>query len=249
MTTKRNIFSNIRNIFFPKEEKVTIIAVLGMHRSGTSCLTGLLEDAGVCLGDVSKKNPYNLKGNQENLRIMHMHDAVLADNEAAWDSPPSNTVLWNEERKKELKTIVTEYAGEHLWAFKDPRALFTLGGWLELLPALKLIGTFRHPTAVAQSLHKRGQMPQEKAFDLWLHYNRRLLHYHAKFGFDIVNFNLESAAYRQCVSQAFKGLDISHSLDDFCFFDSSLRHATIDDSVELPPEVRMIYNELLEASS
>ncbi len=28
------------------------IAVLGMHRSGTSCLTGLLEQAGVFLGPV-----------------------------------------------------------------------------------------------------------------------------------------------------------------------------------------------------
>ena len=73
-----------------------VIAVLGMHRSGTSCLTGLLEDAGVCLGNVSKQNPYNRKGNQENLQIMYLHDAVLDDNRGSWNNPlryPSSGVL------------------------------------------------------------------------------------------------------------------------------------------------------------
>jgi len=70
-----------------------VIAVLGMHRSGTSCLTGLLEDAGVPLGDVQKENPHNPLGNQENLRIMHLHDAVLAANGGSWDAPPAEPAL------------------------------------------------------------------------------------------------------------------------------------------------------------
>ena len=87
---------------FPEKPKSKVIAVLGMHRSGTSCLTGLLEDSGVYLGNVSKKNPHNLKGNQENLRIIHLHDAVLSDNGATWDNPPTSNAVWNAEKKKEL---------------------------------------------------------------------------------------------------------------------------------------------------
>src|SRR5215472_16677028 len=131
------------------------ICVLGMHRSGTSCLTGLLEDAGVYLGGVSKKNPHNLKGNQENLKVMHLHNEVLAGNDGSWDRPPAGAARWSDAQRALLREIVKEYAGHGRWAFKDPRTLFTLPAWQELLPDLAYIGTFRHPGAVAQSLHRR----------------------------------------------------------------------------------------------
>jgi len=42
------------------------ILILGMHRSGTSCLAGCLEEAGLYLGDVNLKAGFNKKGNREN---------------------------------------------------------------------------------------------------------------------------------------------------------------------------------------
>jgi len=248
MSKQENIFSNILIKIFPEKPRRKVIAVLGMHRSGTSCLTGLLEDAGVFLGNVSKNNPHNHKGNQENLRIMLLHDAVLSDNGAAWDNPPSSNAVWNTERKKELEDIIKEYEGEKLWAFKDPRALFTLEGWLKMLPGLNFIGTFRHPVAVAQSLYNRGKMPQDAAFNLWYQYNKALLSWHEKFDFDIVNFNLVPEVYQQSVTKALQGLGIAHPAKDFHFFDSSLRHADIDDSQRLPSNVENLYRKLLEIS-
>ena len=41
------------------------LLILGMHRSGTSCLAGMLRDAGVFMGEVSEANAYNRKGNLE----------------------------------------------------------------------------------------------------------------------------------------------------------------------------------------
>src|SRR5690242_7651516 len=125
-----------------------VICVLGMHRSGTSCLTGMLEDAGVFLGNVSKQNPHNKKGNQENLEIMRLNDAVLAANGATWDRPPESEADWSREQKEALQAILSQYAGHARWAFKDPRTMFTLSGWREALPELQFIGTFRHPSAV-----------------------------------------------------------------------------------------------------
>ena len=46
------------------------IAILGMHRSGTSCLTGCLQQMGLNLGKVSDFNEYNLKGNKEDDKII-----------------------------------------------------------------------------------------------------------------------------------------------------------------------------------
>ena len=248
MTNQANHFSKGMSKLFCLKPERQIVAVLGMHRSGTSCLTGLLEDAGVYLGNVSKKNPFNPKGNQENLRIMHLHDAVLADNNATWDNPPTGNALWNAERKRELADIIKEYEGENLWAFKDPRTLFVLEGWLELIPDLCFIGTFRHPAAVARSLYNRGKIPQGEAFDLWYRYNERLLTYHARFHFPIVNFNLTPDAYLLSVRKAFRKIKLSHTDKKLCFFDSSLRQADSNTSQQLPSKMEKLYQKLLETS-
>jgi len=41
--------------------------ILGMHRSGTSCLAGCLQAAGLISGEVNIQAMYNAKGNRENL--------------------------------------------------------------------------------------------------------------------------------------------------------------------------------------
>lgn len=64
-----------------------VVMVLGMHRSGTSCLTGLLQQTGLELGDVVTEAPHNKKGNRENLDIMRLNDDVLAHSRGSWDRP------------------------------------------------------------------------------------------------------------------------------------------------------------------
>lgn len=222
-----------------------VICVLGMHRSGTSCLTGLLEDAGVFLGQVSKQNPYNRKGNQENLAIMRLHDEVLAANGGSWDSPPEGPLRWTEAQQAARDTIIAEYQGHARWAFKDPRSTFTLPAWQEVLPALRLIGTFRHPGSVAQSLYRRGKHTPAQAFEIWTRYNRRLLRHHAEQPFDLLCFDLEPVPYMQMAAKAFGrlGLDVSHT--DFAFFEEQLRNSRIDPEFAHPPaEAMELYSRL-----
>ncbi len=220
-----------------------------MHRSGTSCLTGLLEDAGVYLGNVSKKNPYNLKGNHENLRIMQLHDAVLASNDGSWDNPPSKPVIWNEAQKAALTAIVDEYHDHACWAFKDPRALLTLDGWREKLPRLRFLGTFRDPGAVAQSLYRRGRLAPEQGFDLWLRYNHQLLDYHGEIGFDVLCFDLTPSDYLAAAARAFQRLGLGISSAEFKFYDADLRSNEVDPMFSNPPhEVTATYERLKEIS-
>jgi hypothetical protein len=226
------------------------ICVLGMHRSGTSCLTGLLENAGVYLGDVSKKNPHNLKGNQENLRIMRLHDDVLAGNGARWDDPPAGPVTWSEAQQAALRSIVDDYRHHARWAFKDPRSLFTLSAWRDAVPGLRHIGTFRHPGAVAQSLYRRGRMLPDKAYRLWLLYNEKLLEYHARSGFDILCFDLDPAGYLRSIATAFRRLGLDASDTALTFFEDRLRSAEIDPAFADPPaEVLAVYAELRRIAS
>jgi hypothetical protein len=221
------------------------ICVLGMHRSGTSCLTGLLEDASVYLGQVSKKNPHNLKGNQENLRIMHLHNEVLEQNGGAWDCPPSGEVIWSDAQRETLRGILEDYRQHPLWAFKDPRTMFTLAGWQTELPDLRYIGTVRHPSAVAQSLAKRGSTTPAEGFALWLLYNRRLLAYQREYGFDVVCFDSPPPAYLESVEKAFGRLDLTAARTQFAFFEEALRTAVIaPEFAEVPADVLTLYETL-----
>ena len=54
-----------------------VVAVLGMHRSGTSALAGSLEQHGLFLGRVSTSNPHNPKGNRESAEVRRLNEDVL----------------------------------------------------------------------------------------------------------------------------------------------------------------------------
>jgi hypothetical protein len=221
-----------------------------MHRSGTSCLTGLLADAGVWLGDVSRHNPFNRKGNQEQRAVSDLHDRVLVDNGARWDAPPPGDCTWAPARGAQLRAILAGYPDDQRWAVKDPRACFTIGGWLAECPDLRLIGTFRHPAAVAASL--RGRRPALQVadeIDLWCRYNAQLLRLHARHRFPLVCFDLPPARYLAQVRRAFEalGLDLAHQ--DAGFFDAALRTAAASDTGAAPARALGLYRELTDVAT
>lgn len=221
-----------------------VICVLGMHRSGTSCLAGSLEEAGVYLGDVQRKNPYNLKGNCEHLKIMELHDDLFASNGGRWDNPPQK-VTWSEKHRNLRDEIICEYDKVPLWGFKDPRALFTLDGWMEVLPGITLVGTFRHPLPVAHSLERRNKFTLEKGFQLWAAYNRRLLDCYGRHEFMIISFGLQAEAYKQKLADLLPRLGLSFPSDKLEFFEADLRHGESEE-LDLPQEIQNLYDRLLE---
>lgn len=216
-----------------------------MHRSGTSCLAGCLEEAGLDLGVVNRAAPFNRKGNNENQRVMRLHDDLLAANGGSWDAPPS-TVSWADSHLRRRDEILTEYRGLRVFGIKDPRTLFTLEGWRAVLPNLEVVGTFRHPRAVAESLRSRNGFTLDRGLALWEKYNRRLLSYQAEFGADLVSFDLESADYLRRIGQIALRLELSPPVDGFSFFAPELRSHSPDELQPLPPSVRETYGRLRE---
>src|SRR6266540_944941 len=67
----------------------TVVAVLGMHRSGTSAVAGTLEEHGVELGPVSKRNRFNPRGNREIRELNRLHDRILDRSGGSWWDPPA----------------------------------------------------------------------------------------------------------------------------------------------------------------
>lgn len=171
------------------------VIVLGMHRSGTSMLTGSLEAAGVLLGEVNNAAPHNRKGNKEHEGVRRLNDQIMERYGADWKSPPHDRLplAWTEEEFAEGRAQTASLSGSgRIWGFKDPRTIWTLEGWLSLYPAARLIGVFRHPVAVRNSLIARPgalQMTEDAAFALWERTNRRLLALRQRFGFPLLHFS------------------------------------------------------------
>ena len=185
-------------MFFNRQPVVNsrVIALLGMHRSGTSCLTGSLQLKGLFLGDVHEWNQHNLKGNRENENIATLNEDLLAYNGGSWHLPPQ-TMKWRRVHKKRRNEIVKEFVatGQPFWGFKDTRVTFTLPFWQEADPDIKCVGTFRHPLLVAQSLNKRDDMPADYAINCWCAYNERMLEHYRKQPFPIISFDLDQQEY------------------------------------------------------
>lgn len=229
------------------------IMVLGMHRSGTSCLVGSLQQRGLHLGDVQEWNPHNRKGNRESLRIMHLNNAVLEHSGGAWDRPPQQALTWTREHVVERDAIIAilrDGAGGP-WGFKDPRTALTLPFWQEGLPDARLVGAFRHPARVARSLHARSRLSYEQAFELWRIYNGVLLREHARAPFPLVCFDLAEAAYLDALNRMAGELGLSTAgPGEPAFFERSLRHEDDGDELPVVPEdVTAIHQRLLRAST
>lgn len=222
-----------------------VIAVLGMHRSGTSFLTGTLQQAGLFLGKHHQWNPFNLKGNRENPDIQVFHDWLLEQNGGAWDNPPAN-VVWSEEATQRAKDIIREYDGIPTWGFKDPRTLLAFDGWKRLLPDLRLIGIVRHPAAVAASLHARNEaMSYDQGIELWLRYNQQLLAIAEKHSFPMLSFDWDEKLLHDILVAILPDLALGHLPDGDRFYSDELRHNSAESlGVELTAEVLALYETL-----
>ena len=223
------------------------VIIVGMHRSGTSCLAGSLEQCGLYLGDVNRSAPFNLRGNCENERIRELHDRILARNDCRWDIPPTSPIIWTEDEKADVSRLISQEYGAHAaWGFKDPRTLFLLDGWLELFPNLRLVGTVRPPSEVAASLLGRDQFDQLTSLSLWRSYNWQLAQAAKQFGMLVVRYDLNPCRYQQRVRQVAKrlGLDADSPLD---FRTEHLRHHDLTDDVE--GEAGVLWNQLCELAT
>ena len=220
------------------------VIILGMHRSGTSCLAGSLEQAGLYLGQVNTKARYNPKGNRENRDIMDLNDRVLSSAGGSWDNPPSSTAQWSADQIATQSAIIATYPTNKIWGFKEPRTLLTLEGWLDALPDARLVGTFRHPMAVAQSLCSRNKFPIEQGIGLWKAYNERLLQISQRRKISMMCFDWAPQHYSRALSNLSVRLDLTPPPAGFNFFESVLRSDMAAQNYDLPSDIGDLFHAL-----
>ncbi|MGK0420582.1 MAG: hypothetical protein ACJAT9_000240 [Polaribacter sp.] len=167
--------------------------IVGMHRSGTSCLTGSLERCGIFLGNVQRRNKHNKKGNFELKAIYEIHDQILNLNNSSWHQPPQKNIILQTYHEQKLEVFIEELKKKNPTGLKDPRTLLLLDEWKRVLNKdFQLIGSFRHPMAVAQSLEKRNGFSIEKGLQLWYNYNQVMIEEHKKQPFPIIHYDLSN---------------------------------------------------------
>jgi len=140
-----------------------------MHRSGTSCVAGLLAAAGARVPGPMVRNWDNPRGHHEATAAIRLNEDVLAHSGGSWLRPPA-TLNWSAAHAAARDVLLASADAPAL--IKDPRCLLTLPFWRAARPAC--LGVVRHPAAVAASLRSWRGMATDEAWALWLAHNRAL---------------------------------------------------------------------------
>ena len=156
----------------------TCILVLGMHRSGTSALTGVLELLDIYLGSelTAASASENAKGFFENKQLLQINKDLLAQVGSNWDNPFYNASDYAKitDLTQLKETIATEFEFSNTFAIKDPRLAYLFPLYERVLTELnidiKVILPYRNPIEVASSLHTRNNMSMEKGMLLWAYH-------------------------------------------------------------------------------
>jgi hypothetical protein len=174
-------FLGFRSAVADIRELQSCIIVCGLHRSGTSAVTRLINLLGADISrDLAPPRSDNIRGYWESFAILAAHDrllqAVAASPNHSFDPTPL-PVDWlatnaAREAKRRLTNIIQrEFADSRFFVVKDPRMWRVLPLWIELLEDLGIspivVIPFRNPLEVAASLAQRDSYSQPKALLLY----------------------------------------------------------------------------------
>jgi hypothetical protein len=219
------------------------LVILGMHRSGTSALTGVLHILGANLGgELLPAVPnVNDKGYWENRDIYEFDDRLLNFFGTDWYDVFDLPEEWCAKSKKlgfndELQNLIIDnFSGRELWAVKDPRLCRLLPLWLDIAKQqeieLKFLLALRHPFEVAQSLNKRDGFGASHASLLWLRYVLDSDYHSRGFPRAIITFDSLLAGWKEVIAEVEQKLNLGLCLTNNdlnlkadMFLDSRLRH-------------------------
>jgi hypothetical protein len=225
-----------------------------MHRSGTSSLVGSLEAAGLPLGEVrSEGGASNPKGHREPGELIALHEDILIASGGAWHLPPER-VTWTDAHRTRRDAFIASRAGLPAWGWKEPRTLLLVDFWLEAIPDLEMVATFRHPLVVARSLQRRhGSADLDMWLDLWLAYNQRLLSLVRERAFPLVDFDLPDGDHESRLRGLVDELGLPDPQGAAGFFEGSLRTSQKQKGKQPRQapggEVERVYRELQAAAA
>jgi GT2 family glycosyltransferase/glycosyltransferase involved in cell wall biosynthesis len=164
----------------PGRDDKRVVAVLGMHRGGTSAVTRGLSCLGVRLGEdlLQGSDEQNPRGFFEDEPLLEISDQVLTALGIRWDS--TGVIAQNDWKKPEIdrlrieaaENIERRFGSTPIWGFKNPRSPRLLPFWQSVFALVErsdsYVITLRNPLSVARSLKARNGFSERRSYLLWL---------------------------------------------------------------------------------
>ena len=191
--------------------------VTGMHRSGTSFVTQLLDEIGMDTGDPQEFIPtdeWNRDGYYELQDVVTLNDRLILGDALYTDgiraSESHGKPFWSRfkmalavgryvlirngrpiERRAGRKQDEIGALGDRYRdvVVKDPRFCLTLGQWKRYAGVDSVLFSYRHPLEVSRSLARRERIPLWVGFESWRFHIRRFLEDAHQTPMVFVNFN------------------------------------------------------------
>lgn len=159
----------------------TAVLVLGMHRSGTSAITRVLNMLGAEIGDdLVPPGHDNPTGFWEHAEVVRINEQLLKDLGRTWydmrempkdwlDSPAGRTAS-----EQAIRLVRSSFDSSRLCAVKDPRMCLTARMWVNAFRAeqfnVACLFVVRDPREVVDSLHRRNDWPRAPLYLMWVQY-------------------------------------------------------------------------------
>jgi len=253
----------------PTPPKRQAILVLGMHRSGTSALGGVLNALGAgapkTLMATHRENP---RGFFESAALYKAHDVLLISAGSCWhdwrpfDPQWTGSDIAGQHRQEIKALLVDEFGDAPLIFVKDPRICrfvpFTLSVLSELNIRPVVIIPLRNPLEVAASLRRHRNFALSKSLLLWLrhvldaeYHSRQLPRYFLSYEKFLIDWrgDMDRAATKIGVKWPARSEVSEVKIEQFLTRDLRRERASTDEirqHPEVPPIIRETYGLLTE---
>lgn len=153
------------------------IFVMGMHRSGTSLLTRVINMMGAYCGPEHLflgADTHNSSGYWERQDVVRINEQLLELMSLSWYAPGHEdlaAITIPDTISKIISRLLLGIDAHRPWIIKDPRMCLTLPVWRPHLELPVAVVCSRHPKYIAQSLCRRNRMPLEYGVALWERYS------------------------------------------------------------------------------
>ena len=228
------------------------VLVAGMHRSGTSALTRVLNIVGCDLPKtLVRPKRGNVLGFWESQTITDLNEEILASAHSFWEdwrpfsrswysSPPAEAF---QHRARQL--IRDEFGDSRLFVLKDPRLCRLLPFWLQAFDALNVqvhvISPIRSPFDVASSLHARNHIDPFSGLLIWLrhvldaeHASRSLVRSHLRYELLLSDPHSVIAKVGSDLDISWPNASTSHIETEVeAFLSPTMRHFSSDEQEQL----------------
>lgn len=161
-----------------------IYVVLGMHKSGTTLISQILNSSGIDMGEFDPNVHYDRGNKYERAESLALDMDILGmGTYDVLNLPFSRPTTITEDQRARMRGIAADCQAKHAdWGMKDPRMCLTYHLWAKELPPHRLIVVYRDPAHIWPRYRWQGirgliSNPQ-RAYTyqkLWIEHNRGVI--------------------------------------------------------------------------